>query len=104
MTGRAIEAVCRHFKTQQVTLGPGLRELRDRGIIDGRLFEWAYELQQRRNAAAHSSGESVDEKTAQDLFDFTCAICDYVFVLQDKWDSFKKRKTLKDLTENGTVQ
>lgn len=104
MTGRAIEAICRHFQTQQVTLGPGLRELRDRGIIDSRLCEWAHELHQRRNAAAHPSGEQVDAETAQDLLDFTCAICEYVFVLQEKWDRFLERKRPNNVVDNGTVQ
>ncbi len=39
MCGRALEAICRHLGTQDTYLGAGLKELRDKGIIDARLFQ-----------------------------------------------------------------
>jgi hypothetical protein len=91
MCGRALEAVCKHFGSKGM-LGQGLRELRDRQIIDGRLSEWATELQKSRNLSAHPSGEKVSKSEAQDLLDFTNAICEYVFVLTQKFNAFQKRK------------
>ncbi len=61
-------------------------------MIDGRLFEWASELQKSRNLSAHPSGEKVAKRDAEDLLDFTNAICEYVFVLTAKFDSFQKRR------------
>jgi hypothetical protein len=34
MCGRALEAICRHYGTQDTYLGASLKELRDKGIID----------------------------------------------------------------------
>jgi hypothetical protein len=93
MCGRALEGVCRHFGSKKNTmLGKGLRELRDAQVIDGRLFDWATELQKSRNLSAHASGERVSKSDAQDLLDFTHAICEYVFVLTAKFDAFKARQ------------
>lgn len=44
----SLEAICRHHSTNNQYLGPGLKELRERGIIDGRLSQWAEELQKSR--------------------------------------------------------
>ena len=54
MFGRALEALCRDMlkttatagdskKERRVTLGVGIRQLRDNKIIDDRLFEWSQE-------------------------------------------------------------
>lgn len=91
MCGRALEAVCKHFGARGM-LGVGLKELRDKKVIDGRLFDWASELQKSRNLSAHPSGEKVAKRDAEDLLDFTNAICEYVFVLTAKFESFQKRR------------
>ena len=53
MSGRAVEAMCRHFDTKHGMLFEGLKELHERGIIDKRLHEWGDELREcpvdRRN-------------------------------------------------------
>jgi hypothetical protein len=92
MSGRAIEAMCRHFGTKRETLFEGLKELHDRGVIDKRLYEWGDELRKHRNLAAHASGAKFNLTDAKDLYDFSTAICDYVFVLTEKFESFKKRQ------------
>jgi hypothetical protein len=89
MSGRAIEAMCRHFKTKKQMLFEGLKELHERGVIDARLYEWSDELRKHRNLAAHAKFNLAD---AKDLYDFSTAICDYVFVLTEKFENFKKRQ------------
>jgi len=37
--------------------------------------------------AAHASGITFDKADAEDLYDFAAAICEYVFVLQEKYVS-----------------
>ena len=91
MTGRAIEGMCRHFKTKKMVLFEGLKELLDREVIDKRLYQWADELREHRNLAAHASGASFERQDAQDIFDFALTICDYVFVLNKKFEEFTKR-------------
>ncbi len=92
MCGRALEAICRHFSTKDTYLGAGLRELRDKGIIDSRLFEWSEELRDQRNRAAHATDEDVSGQDASDVLTFTYAIIDYVFLLALKFEHFQKRK------------
>jgi hypothetical protein len=91
MCGRALEEICRNFGVKRTTLGPGLRSLRNQGVIDGRLFEWATSLQKSRNFSAHASDRHVSQRDAADLLDFTYAICEYVFVLASKFTEFQKR-------------
>lgn len=92
MSGRAIEAMCRHFGTKKQTLFEGLKELHESNVIDTRLYEWGDELRKHRNLAAHATGAKFNLTDAKDLFDFSTAICDYVFVLTEKFENFKKRQ------------
>ncbi|MGC9970263.1 MAG: DUF4145 domain-containing protein [Bryobacteraceae bacterium] len=95
MTGRATEAIARHFLTKDnpgnLMLAAGLRKLYEEEVIDQRLYTWGKELHEHRNLAAHASGATFSHVDAQDLFDFAMAICDYVFVLQDKYERFMER-------------
>jgi hypothetical protein len=99
MSGRAVEAMCRHFGTKDDTLFEGLKELHQTGIIDKRLYEWGDELRKHRNLASHASGAKFNLTDAKDLYDFATAICDYVFVLTAKFESFKKRQAKADAAE-----
>ena len=95
MCGRALEGVCKHHKATTKSLAPGLKYLRDEGIIDGRLFEWGEALRAARNLGAHASTEKVSRDDARDLLDFSRAICEYVFVLHAKFERFKERENNK---------
>jgi len=41
---------------------------------------------------AHASDHKVAKEDARDLLDFSSAICEYVFVLNEKFERFKKRQ------------
>ena len=92
MSGRTLEGVCKHYKTKGRVFADGLRELKDTGIIDKRLYQWSVELKKHRNIGAHASEEKISKEDAKDLLDFAQAFCDYVFVLNAKFDRFMKRK------------
>ena len=92
MAGRALEAVCRHYSTKDTYLGAGIKELRDKGIIDARLYEWSEELRDQRNNAAHATETNISAQDAEDIVAFTYAIVEYVFMLTKKFEEFKKRK------------
>jgi hypothetical protein len=81
-----------HFDTKTRTLAGGLAELRDKGIIDSRLFEWGDQLRKVRNLGAHATEQSIGREDAKDVLDFTNAICDHVFVLASRFQRFVKRK------------
>ena len=72
-------------------LAKGLKELKDKGVIDGRLFEWGDSPRGRRNIGAHATDEEVSREDANDVLDFTIAICEYVYVLAEKYEGFKAR-------------
>jgi len=95
MSGRALEGVCRHFKTKSQYLGGGLKELLDKQVIDGKLYQWSQELHRQRNMAAHATEEKVLQNDATALLEFVTSICEYVFVLTAKFDEFMKRKMTK---------
>ncbi|MFN0166374.1 MAG: DUF4145 domain-containing protein [Bryobacteraceae bacterium] len=96
MSGRALEAIARHFhskgKADRLMLAQGLKDLHEEKVIDDRLLAWGRELHEHRNLAAHASDATFDQWEAQDLYDFAVAICDYVFVMADKYDQFIQRK------------
>lgn len=91
MCGRTIEGLCIHHKTKNKTLAAGLKELREEKIIDSRLFEWGEALRKHRNIGAHASAEKISKEDAKDLLDFSSAMCEYVFVLNAKFNRFIER-------------
>lgn len=92
MAGRAVEGICRHFSTKGSYLRGGLKELKERGIIDSRLYEWGEALRGERNRASHAEDTTISTHDAEDILSFTYAIVDYVFLLTKKFEAFKKRK------------
>ncbi len=95
MCGRSIEALCKEHGAKNWQLAKGVKELKDKGIIDGRLFDWSEALRDRRNIGAHATEEDISKEDARDVLDFTVAICEYVYVLSDKYEKFKKREIKK---------
>ena len=95
MCGRSLEALCKNYETKSKTIAGGLREMRERKIIDDRLYEWGEVLRQQRNLGAHATGENISKEDARDILDFANAICDYVFILSEKFERFKKRQEKK---------
>lgn len=92
MCGKALEGLCVEHKMKHRVLGKALNNLLQKGIIDKRIFDWGDEIRKHRNIGAHFSEEKISKEDAKDLLDFTEAICDYVFVLTEKFDDFMKRK------------
>ncbi len=98
MCGRALEGICKHHKTSSKDLFNGIKELRDKKIIDERIYLWSEQLRHHRNIGAHASSEKVSKEDAHDLLDFVSAICEYVFVLNERFNDFMARKN-KGATE-----
>jgi hypothetical protein len=96
MAGRAIEGICRHFSTKSSYLSNGLKELKDRGIIDARLYEWGEALRDERNRASHAEDAAISNQDAEDIMSFTYAFVDYVYLLTKKFEAFNKRKLKKE--------
>lgn len=103
MVGRAIEALCRHFGTKSSSLGAGIRELRERDILPEQLYQWARIVQQERNATAHASGKETSEELALDLLHFAKEICNWVFILPERWENYKKREFPTNADEGTAI-
>ncbi len=96
MCRRTLEGLCCHFENNFQNLAAGLKKLHDDKFIDNRLFEWAEALRKNGNLAAHDPGISISWEDASDLLDFTRATLDYVFVLHERFEEFKKRRAERE--------
>jgi Domain of unknown function (DUF4145) len=92
MCGRTIEGVCKHHDPKTKTLAGGLKKLLDDGVIDDRIYQWGETLREHRNLGAHATIKKVPKEDARDLLDFSIAICEYVFVLNEKFQRFQQRQ------------
>ena len=92
MCGKALEGICSEYKIKNKLLAGGLKELLKKKVIDERIYQWGEELRRHRNIGAHIKGEKISREDARYLLDFARAICDYVFVLTNKFENFMKRK------------
>ncbi len=91
MCRKVLEGVCRaHGATGG--LSSALQELKEKGVIESRLYEWADELRLSGNAAAHDVAVSTPAEDAKDIVDFTNAILEYTFTFRDKFEAFKRRR------------
>ena len=105
MFGRALEALCRDIleepikdpdaktgsKQKRFMLGAGLKQLREKKVIDDRLYDWSQQLAAFRNLAAHPEDISISRDDAEDLQTFVYAIVEYIYDLADRYDEFKER-------------
>lgn len=101
MCGRALEGVCKSHKTSSKTIASGLKELVDRKIIDDRLYRWGEALREQRNLGAHATEMNITKEDARDILDFANAICNYIFVLTDKFEKYLKRQEQKKSLSSG---
>jgi hypothetical protein len=91
LCGRALERLIKE-KAGNHMIAKGLVELKAKGVIDQRLFDWAEALRKERNIGAHATDEDTTKENAQDILDFTVAIFDYVYTLSDKYEKYIARK------------
>ncbi len=88
MCGRTLEEMCEDNNTKEKILVKSLKELLEKSIIDKKIFEWAEALRLQRNVGAHAGNEKITKERARYLLDFSLAICDYVYVLNRKFEEF----------------
>lgn len=91
LCGKALERLIKE-KAGNFMIAKGITELKRKGVIDQRLFDWAEALRKERNIGAHASEHDVSAEDAQDVLDFTIAIFDYVYTLSEKYEKYLARK------------
>jgi hypothetical protein len=108
MFGRALEGLCRDVlftreekkairegtSNKRLMLADGIKQLRDKNVIDSRLYDWSQHLHAFRNLAAHPDmqAESITREDAEDLQVFVYAITEYVYDLAERYEEFKGRQ------------
>ncbi|MCG5217464.1 DUF4145 domain-containing protein [Streptosporangium soli] len=89
---RLLEGVCADHGVAGGPLFHGLRELRKRGVIEGRLADWAEELREVGNEAAHMSGRRVVREDAEDAIALAEALLDHLYVFTGRYEEFRRRR------------
>lgn len=92
MCRKTLEGLCAEHGAKATNLSLSLKKLRDKEIIENRLFEWAEALRTLGNEAAHGVDCIINREDAQSTLDFTEALVQYVFAYQDRFELFKRRR------------
>lgn len=104
MCRKTLEGICAEHGVTGNNLVSNLKHLRDKGIIESRLFEWADALRISGNEAAHDVKVTISAEDARDVLDFTNALLEYIFTFRDKFQQFKQRRLAKQaINSGGTV-
>ncbi len=99
MCRRTLEAICAHHGILKGNLDGKLKKLRDDGVIEKRLFEWADSLRLVGNEAAHDVAAEVPKEDARDLLDFTRALVEYIFTFTENFKKFTDRRAARKAGE-----
>jgi len=86
MCRKTLEGICIEHGATGRTLVASLKELKDKGVIENRLYEWADALRISGNEAAHDVNVTISADDAKDIIEFTNALLEYVFTFRDKFD------------------
>lgn len=92
MCRKTLEGICSVHGMKAKNLSLALKEMRSKGIIESRLFEWAEALRISGNEAAHDVGTTISSQDAKDIIEFTDALLEYVFTFKDKFNKFIERR------------
>ena len=96
MCRKTLEGIANEHKVTSHNLVGALKEMRDKGIIENRLYEWADALRMSGNEAAHDVNITVSQQDAKDILEFTNALLEYVFTFRDKFEKWKARRELRN--------
>ena len=103
MAGRTLEATCALNGVKAQNLHRALEKMRDAGLIDGRLWEWADTLRTVRNSAAHYDSSVVSKQDSADALAFNEALLDYLYVLSARFNALKERRA-RSMPEDGAAK
>jgi hypothetical protein len=92
MVRRTLEGICKDNGITRKNLADMLTKLRDDGLVDATLAEWADSLRHLGNEGAHFTGKQVSQQDATDALAFAEALLDHIYVLRRRFDEFKTRR------------
>jgi hypothetical protein len=102
MCRKVLEGICAEHKIKEKNLEASLKEMKDQGIIESRLFEWADTLRISGNEAVHDLSVTVPKEDARDIMEFTNALLEYLFTFKDRYEAYKKRHDGKKKKKNSS--
>jgi hypothetical protein len=92
MARRIVEGITEDKGYTSGDLFSRLKTMKKDGVIDARLYDWADICRDVGNQGAHASKTAVDHRDAEEALEFAEALLDYLYVFQDKYEEFKKRR------------
>ncbi|MEX0881208.1 MAG: DUF4145 domain-containing protein [Thermoanaerobaculia bacterium] len=95
MCRKTLEGICAEHNVTEKNLGRALKQMKELGIIEKRLYDWADALRISGNEAAHDVKLQTSAEDARDIVEFTNALLEYVFTFRDKFDAFNARRAKK---------
>lgn len=99
MCRKTLEGICNAHEIEAANLAAGLKKMKEQGVIETRLYEWAEALRISGNEAAHDVNVVLSPQDAKDLVDFTDALLEYVFTFRDRFNEFLTRRQGKKAAE-----
>jgi Domain of unknown function (DUF4145) len=103
MCRKTVEGICKENNIEKGNLKNKLEIMKNEGIIDQNLFDWADTLRLSGNDAAHDLDITFSWEDAQDIIDFTYAIVEYIFTYRKKFQQFKERKNNQVKPQNNLL-
>ena len=98
MVRRMTQNLCVERGAAPATLFHQLKELKDNGVIEPRLYEWADILRELGNEGAHG-GSPVTKADAQEALAMAEALVDYVYSFQQRYSDFKARIDARKISQ-----
>lgn len=99
MARRVVDAIRKEQGYPQGSLFDGLTAMKDAGVINDRLYEWADTARVVGNEGAHDTDVPVGHEDAEEVLRFIEALADYLYVFQRQYEEFKRRRRV--LKEGG---
>jgi hypothetical protein len=103
MVRRTLEGICAEHGLKSSPLFKALTQMKESGLIDGRLLEWAQALRTLGNEGAHFTGNRVSRQDAEDALALAAAILNYVYLFSEQFAEFSKRRQPPKSGISGTI-
>jgi len=91
MARRVVETIRMEQDYKKGNLFAALKSMRDAGVIDARLYEWADTVREVGNEGAHNP-TPVSREDAEEVLLFVEALVDYLYVFRKRHADFKRRR------------
>ncbi|MEU8337913.1 DUF4145 domain-containing protein [Micromonospora tulbaghiae] len=102
MVRRTLEGIAANNGITERNLVRQISKMRDQGLIDTSIADWADGLRVLGNQGAHYTGRKVSREDANDALDFAEALLDHIYVYKRRFEEFKKRRDAKLPHQTGT--